>query len=121
MYSALIVIVIHFYLAFDILMQQSASFKILRTRLKTVPSYSFNSEPFRQTSSGNPYQILHHMPSGSHITEDGDRMQDGGSHNGINFTSRLHQFEQMQHQHRMLAKVQAQLRNSSTTSLSKVS
>jgi vacuole morphology and inheritance protein 14 len=102
-------------------MQQSAAFKILRTRLKTVPSYSFNGEQLRRTSSGNPYQTIHHMPSGSQITEDGDGIQDGGnSHNGINFASRLQQFEQMQHQHRMHAKAQAQLRNSSTTSLSKV-
>ncbi|XP_062171505.1 protein VAC14 homolog [Alnus glutinosa] len=103
-----------------LLPQQSAAFKILRTRLKTVPSYSFNGEQLRRTSSGNPYQTIHHMPSGSQITEDGDGIQDGGnSHNGINFASRLQQFEQMQHQHRMHAKAQAQLRNSSTTSLSK--
>ncbi|KAK4542430.1 hypothetical protein RGQ29_033189 [Quercus rubra] len=103
-----------------LLPQQSAAFKILRTRLKTVPSYSFNGEQFRRTSSGNPYQILHHMPSGSQINEDGDGMQDGGnSHNGINFALRLQQFEQMQYQHRMHAQAQAQSRNSSTTSLSK--
>lgn len=102
-------------------MQQSAAFKILRTRLKTVPSYSFNSEQFRRTSSGNPYQILHHISSGSQITEDGDSIQDGAnSHNGINFASRLQQFGQMQHQHRMHAKKQAQLRNSSSTSSSRV-
>jgi len=101
-----------------LLPQQSAAFKILRTRLKTVPSYSFNGEQFRRTSSGNPY--LHHMPSGSQITEDGDRMQDGGnSNNGINFALRLQQFEKMQYQHRMHAQAQAQYRNSSTTSLSK--
>ncbi|KAL0005217.1 hypothetical protein SO802_012778 [Lithocarpus litseifolius] len=103
-----------------LLPQQSAAFKILRTRLKTVPSYSFNGDQFRRTSSGNPYQILHHMPSGSQITEDGDGMQDGGnSHNGINFALRLQQFEQMQYQHRMHAQAQAQSRNSYTTSLSK--
>ncbi|KAM4108945.1 hypothetical protein ACJW30_03G085200 [Castanea mollissima] len=103
-----------------LLPQQSAAFKILRTRLKTVPTYSFNGEQFRRTSSGNPYQILHHMPSGSQITEDGDGMQDGGnSHNGINFALRLKQFEEMQHQHRMHAQEQALSSNSSTTSLSK--
>lgn len=118
---ALIMFVVNIYLTFDTWMQQSAAFKILRTRLKTVPSYSFNGEQFRRTSSGNSYQIPHHMPSGSQITEDGDRIQDGGnSHNGINFASRLQQFEQMQHQHRMHAKEQAQLRNSSSTSSSKV-
>lgn len=98
-------------------MQQSAAFKILRTRLKAVPSYSFNGEQLRRTSSGNPYQVLHHMPSGSQITEDGDGIQDGASlHNGINFAARLQQFEQMQHQHRVHTKMQAQLRNSSNSS-----
>lgn len=62
------------------------------------------------------------MPSGSQITEDGDGMQDGGnSHNGINFTLRLQQFEKMQYQHRIRAQAQALSSNSSTTSLSKVS
>ncbi|KAG2701547.1 hypothetical protein I3760_06G050600 [Carya illinoinensis] len=96
-----------------LLPQQSAAFKILRTRLKAVPSYSFNGEQLRRTSSGIG-QILHHMPSGSQITEDGDGILDGASsHNGINFAARLQQFEKMQHQHRVHTKVQAQLRNSS--------
>lgn len=100
-------------------MQQSAAFKILRTRLKTVPSYSFNGEQVRRTSSGNPYQIIHHVPSGSQISENGDGIQDGAnSHNGINFASMLQQFEQMQRQHHMHTKVQALSRNNSTTSLS---
>ncbi|XP_048428893.1 protein VAC14 homolog isoform X2 [Pyrus x bretschneideri] len=100
-----------------LLPQQSAAFKILRTRLKTVPSYSFDSEQLRQTSSGNPHQILHHMPSGSQITEDGDINQDSkSSHNGINFTLGLRQFEQMQQQHRQHAKVQAQSQRTSTAS-----
>ncbi|OMO93978.1 Armadillo-like helical [Corchorus olitorius] len=103
-----------------LLPQQSAAFKILRTRLKTVPSYSFNGDQLKRASSGNPYsQILHH--SGSQITEDGDIGHDNGNlQNGINFASKLQQFEQMQRQHRMHAKLQAQSRNSST-SLSKVS
>ncbi|KAJ9153046.1 hypothetical protein P3X46_026535 [Hevea brasiliensis] len=102
-----------------LLPQQSAAFKILRTRLKTVPSYSFNGEQIKRTSSGNPYsQILHHIPSGSQISEDGDVNQEVGNsclHNGINFGSRLQQFEQMQSQHRMHAKSQAQSRNNSTS------
>ncbi|KAG6714087.1 hypothetical protein I3842_05G185500 [Carya illinoinensis] len=102
-----------------LLPQQSAAFKILRTRLKTVPSYSFNGEQVRRTSSGNPYQIIHHVPSGSQISENGDGIQDGAnSHNGINFASMLQQFEQMQRQHHMHTKVQALSRNNSTTSLS---
>lgn len=104
----------------DSWMQQSAAFKILRTRLKTVPSYSFGGDQFKRTSSGNPYsQILQHIPSGSQISEDGDVNQEvgtSGSHNGINFALRLQQFEQMQRQHRMHAKVLAESRNSSTSS-----
>lgn len=98
------------------MIQQSAAFKILRTRLKTVPSYSFSGEQVKRTSSGNPYSQILHMQSGLQVTDDGDINQDvGSSHNGINFASRLQQFEQMQCQHRMAAKAQAQSRNSSTT------
>uniref|UniRef100_A0A6M2F421 Vacuolar protein 14 C-terminal Fig4-binding domain-containing protein n=1 Tax=Populus davidiana TaxID=266767 RepID=A0A6M2F421_9ROSI len=103
-----------------LLPQQSAAFKMLRTRLKTVPSYSFSGDQVKRTSSGNPYShILHDIPCGSQISEDGDVNQDVGTsnlHNGINFTSRLHQFAQMQRQHQMHAKVQAQSRNSSASS-----
>ncbi|KAI3413026.1 Vac14_Fig4_bd domain-containing protein [Psidium guajava] len=103
-----------------LLPQQSAAFKILRTRLKTVPSYSLSSEQMKRMSSGNSYsQILHHMPSGSQITDDGDISRDMGSlPNVINFAARLQQFEQMQQQHRMHAKseLQSQLRNNSTSS-----
>ncbi|KAJ4843721.1 PtdIns(3,5)P(2) sythesis regulation factor [Turnera subulata] len=104
-----------------LLPQQSAAFEILRNRLKTVPSYSFGGDQFKRTSSGNPYsQILH---SGSQIDEDGDVDEDYGNsslHNGINFTSRLQQFEQMQQQHRMHAKAQAQSRKNSTSSSKEV-
>lgn len=109
-----------------LLPQQSAAFKILRTRLKTVPSYSFNGDQIKRTPSGNPYsQILQHMPSGSHISEDGDVNQDvtkSSLHNGINFSSRLQQFEQMQRQHRVHTKAQllAQSRNNSTFSSKEV-
>ncbi|KAG5014775.1 hypothetical protein JHK85_020911 [Glycine max] len=83
-------------------LQQSAAFKILKTRLKAVPSYPFNGEQLKKTSSGNPYQFLHHhMSGGSQISEDGDIAMDGGnSHNGINFAARLQQFQKMQHLHR---------------------
>ncbi|TXG57046.1 hypothetical protein EZV62_018359 [Acer yangbiense] len=105
-----------------LLPQQSAAFKILRTRLKTVPPYSFTSEQFKRTSSGNPYsQILHNVPSGPQFIEDGDINSDmGSSHGGINFASRLQQLEQMQRQHRMHAKAQAHSRNSSTSSSKEV-
>ncbi|CAN0871727.1 Protein VAC14 homolog [Linum grandiflorum] len=107
-----------------LLPQQSAAFKILRTRLKTVPSYTFGGDQFmKRTSSGNPYsQILHHSQSASQISDDGDAGQDMGhsnSQNGINFTSKLQQFEQVQRQHRILAREQAHSRKtfSSTTSV----
>ncbi|KAK4264056.1 hypothetical protein QN277_029396 [Acacia crassicarpa] len=99
-----------------LLPQQSAAFKILKTRLKAVPPHSLNGEQFRGTSSGNPYQIPHHTTSGSQITEDGDIAVDvGDPDNEINFAARLQQFEQMQNQHRMHARAQAQLRNASTS------
>jgi len=101
-------------------MQQSAAFKILKTRLKAVPSYSFNGEHLKKTSNGSPYQFLHHMTGGSHITEDGDvAVENGDPHNGINFVARLHQFHQMQQQHREHFRNQAQTRKTST-SVSKV-
>nr|KJB15355.1 hypothetical protein B456_002G172300 [Gossypium raimondii] len=102
-----------------LLPQQSAAFKILRTRLKTVPSHSFNGDQLKRASSGNPYsQILHY--SGSQITEDGNVRQDNGNlQNGINFASRLQQFVQMQRQHRMLEKSQEQSQARSSSTLSK--
>ncbi|XP_054824448.1 protein VAC14 homolog isoform X3 [Prosopis cineraria] len=97
-------------------LQQSAAFKILKTRLKAVPPYSLNGEQFRRTSSGNPYQFLHHMTGGSQITEDGDIAVDvGNPDNGINFAARLQQFEQMQNLHCMHARARVHLRNASTS------
>ncbi|ERM95858.1 protein VAC14 homolog isoform X1 [Amborella trichopoda] len=98
-----------------LLPQQSAAFKILRTRLRTVPAYAFSGDQssgtvstVRRTASGNPYtQILSYTPGGG--SEDGEKNQDSGSmHNAINFASRLQQFEHVQHQHRMHSKLQAQ-------------
>lgn len=92
-------------------MQQSAAFKILKTRLKAVPAYSFNGEQLKKTSSGAPYQFLHHMSGGSHITEDGDvAVDNGNSHNAINFATRIKQFQEMQQQHREHFRTQAQIR-----------
>ncbi|KAL7181220.1 hypothetical protein ACSBR1_040153 [Camellia fascicularis] len=83
-----------------LLPQQSKAFKILKTRLKAVPSYSFNVEQFKQASSGNSYSQINHRPSGS-FSEDGDIDENLQSvHNGINFASWLQQFEQMQQKHR---------------------
>ncbi|GFZ21287.1 ARM repeat superfamily protein [Actinidia rufa] len=88
-----------------LLPQQSMAFKILRTRLKTVPSYSFTGDQFKWLS-GSPYSQI----------EVGDMDEDLlNAHNGINFASRLQQFEQMQHQHRMNSKSQSQSRYSSNS------
>jgi len=97
-------------------MQQSAAFKILKTRLKAVPSYSFNGEQLKKTSSGgNPYHFLQNMSGGSQVNEDGDIALDrGNSLNGINFSARLQQFQQMQHQHRMHFKTQTSKNSSSS-------
>ncbi|MBA0601826.1 hypothetical protein Gorai_004992, partial [Gossypium raimondii] len=93
-----------------LLPQQSAAFKILQTRLKTVPSYSFNGDQLKHALSGNPY--FHH--GAPQISEDGNKnLNNGNVQNDINFTSWLEQFEQIQRQHRLLAKSQAQSRNNS--------
>jgi vacuole morphology and inheritance protein 14 len=87
--------------------QQSAAFKILRTRLKTVPF----SENLKRTSSANPYsQILQ-------VTEDGNRNQDTPNYSAINFPSRLQQFESMQQQHRDHLKNQLQSRKSASAAV----
>ncbi|KAL7240174.1 hypothetical protein ACSBR2_005946 [Camellia fascicularis] len=104
-----------------LLPQQSKAFKILRTRLKAVPSYSFNGEQSKWKSSVNSYSQIHHMRSGSFFSEDGDMDEDlQNVHNGINFSSKLQQFEQMQQQHRMRSKAQAQSRHTSTSSTKEV-
>lgn len=98
-------------------MQQSAAFKILRTRLKTVPSYSFSGEQFKRTSLGNPYLQNNDIPSGPYVSEDGEMNEDSQPvHNGMNFASRLQQFDQMRQQHRIHSKSQANARHSSTSS-----
>ena len=100
-------------------MQQSAAFKILRTRLKTVPSYSFNGEHqgWNTPSETSHSRVSNHVDSRPHCTQDGVMTQDVESMcNGINFDSRLQQFQHMQQEHRIHAKAQAQLRKSSVTS-----
>ncbi|PWA67056.1 hypothetical protein CTI12_AA319850 [Artemisia annua] len=82
-----------------LLPQQSAAFKILRTRLKTVPSYSFKRE---QTT---------HALSDNNVNEDPRYL-----HNGIDFASWLQRFEQMQKQHRVHLKSQTLSHNSSISS-----
>jgi vacuole morphology and inheritance protein 14 len=105
-----------------LLPQQSSAFKILRTRLKTVPAYTFMPAPpqssssefpglsaIRRTASTGAYtQILSHIPSipsVSHLSQpsdDGDSSSDmSNGAVGINFSMQLKQFEHMQHQHRL--------------------
>lgn len=90
-------------------MQQSVAFKFLRTRLKTVPSFS--GEQFKQISSGNFFL------DANYIVGDGELNVDSRTiHNGINFASSLLKFEHVQQQHRRHSKVQSQYRNSSSSS-----
>ncbi|CAM6023272.1 unnamed protein product [Sphagnum balticum] len=104
-----------------LLPQQSSAFKILRTRLKTVPAYTFMQAPpqssssefpglsaIRRTASTGAYtQILSHIPSipsVSHLSQpsdDGDSSSESNGAVGINFSMQLKQFEHMQHQHRL--------------------
>ncbi|RWR79576.1 protein VAC14 [Cinnamomum micranthum f. kanehirae] len=95
-----------------LLPQQSAAFKILRTRLKTVPS--FGGEQRKRMVSGNPFsQVLQYTQIGTRSVEHDNKNQDAGNvYNGINFASMLQQFEHMQHRHRMHSSPQRQFDNS---------
>ncbi|KAI3817304.1 hypothetical protein L1987_11093 [Smallanthus sonchifolius] len=86
-----------------LLPQQSAAFKILRTRLKTLLSYSFNKEQVNRTSSGNP---------SIHFSDEGNM----NMYNGINFASWLQRFQQIQQKHHAHLKSQVQSHNTSTNS-----
>ncbi|GMH20341.1 hypothetical protein Nepgr_022182 [Nepenthes gracilis] len=98
-----------------LLPQQSAAFKILQTRLKTIPSYSLNDDQI-QSISGNPHpSISYNISRGSLIDENGNQGTENG-HNGINFASRLQQFDRIQQQHRTHARLQAQKRKNSASS-----
>ncbi|KAK4799842.1 hypothetical protein SAY86_025207 [Trapa natans] len=78
-----------------LLPQQSAAFKILKTRLKTIPPYSISGKQALRTSQ---------------IMGEGDFWQDmtGNLIEGINFSMRLQQFEQMQQQHRFHRKLKSE-------------
>ncbi|KAG5608419.1 hypothetical protein H5410_019700 [Solanum commersonii] len=98
-----------------LLPQQSAAFKILRTRLKTVPSYSFKEEKVARTSSGIPF---FNGGGGLQISDDGNPNENSHDmHNGINFGSRLKHFKQIQQQHRLHLKSETQSRFSSASSM----
>ncbi|PIN04964.1 hypothetical protein CDL12_22502 [Handroanthus impetiginosus] len=99
-----------------LLPQQSIAFKILWTRLKTVPSYSFSGEQFKPLSSRNAFSEANDF-GGSQTSEDGDVSEDQRNvHNGINFASWLKQFEKVQEQHRLHSKSLALSRYSSSSS-----
>ncbi|XP_065041682.1 protein VAC14 homolog [Musa acuminata AAA Group] len=72
-----------------LLPQQSAAFKIFRTRLKTVPSYIFNNE-----------QLKHPCNQVSEITDDSGDQVDANVYDKINFPSKLQQFQQTLRRHR---------------------
>ncbi|KAJ6816635.1 protein VAC14-like protein isoform X1 [Iris pallida] len=91
-----------------LLPQQSAAFKILQTRLKTVPSFKSSSDQPKRTSSGSIYMQL---------GENGGRSQED---NVISSASRLEQFQHMQHRHRLHAKLQLQSQRSTSSTLPKV-
>ncbi|KAL3696616.1 hypothetical protein R1sor_010692 [Riccia sorocarpa] len=101
-----------------LLPQRSSAFRILRTRLKTIPTNATllvhppsGSEGFpglsaiRRTASGGPYaQILSHIPaisSGSQTDGGGPNLESKSGAISVNFDLRLQQFEHMQHQHRI--------------------
>ncbi|CAH9095991.1 unnamed protein product [Cuscuta epithymum] len=92
-----------------LLPQQSGAFKILRTRLKTVPSYSFSSVAHLRQTSGNTYSKSSNSRGDTQISDDGDFFEDSHDdmHNGINFSTRLQLFEHIQQLHRMHSKSQA--------------
>ncbi|XP_020089671.1 protein VAC14 homolog isoform X1 [Ananas comosus] len=96
-----------------LLPQQSAAFKILRTRLKTVPSFALSTENLKRTSSENPYsQILQ-------IADESNRNQDVAStSHAIDFPARLQQFVHMQQLHRAHTKFRQQSRNAAYSTLS---
>lgn len=97
-------------------MQQSAAFKILRTRLKTVPSYSLSEEQLQPELSGSPLLQSNNVPSGSYVS-DGQMNEDVQTlHSDMNFPSRLQQFEKMQKLHRAHTEIQGRTRYNSATS-----
>ncbi|KAL0761237.1 hypothetical protein Bca101_077387 [Brassica carinata] len=87
-----------------LLPQQSGAFRILQTRLKTVPTYSFSNggDQISRAFSGVPFSqyMMHHHEDG-----DAEDYNINSSHQGINFAARLQQFENVQNQHRGQARI----------------
>eukprot|EP01018_Ginkgo_biloba_P020691 Gb_18820 [translate_table: standard] len=110
-----------------LLPQQSDAFRILRTRLKTVPACTFSGEflnvsGMRHTNSGNPYaQEMSHISAvhnGQNREDGGEDVEIGTGPSGINFAIKLQQFEDMQHQHRSHRKLQTQMSKQPQRSIS---
>ncbi|XP_051144677.1 protein VAC14 homolog [Andrographis paniculata] len=80
-----------------LLPQQSVAFKILWTRLKTVPPYSLSGEHVDHLSSQVTRLNINNV-RGSEILEDGEDQRN--LHEEINFASCLQQFERAQEMHR---------------------
>ncbi|KAL9244201.1 hypothetical protein vseg_018003 [Gypsophila vaccaria] len=89
-----------------LLPQQSPAFKILRTRLKTVPLYSFTGDQPKNAYFGG------HSGGQNHVDVS---KEDLNAQNGINFELMLKQFKDMQQRHRQHAKSHARLRKTSVT------
>ncbi|URE13240.1 hypothetical protein MUK42_23483 [Musa troglodytarum] len=89
-----------------LLPQQSAAFKIFRTRLKTVSSYISNNE-----------QLKHPCNQISEITDDSGDQVAANVYDKINFPSKLQQFQQTLRRHR--SSLQSQ--KSASSSMSQVS
>ncbi|KAL6543856.1 PtdIns(3,5)P(2) sythesis regulation factor [Orobanche gracilis] len=104
-----------------LLPQQSVAFKILRTRLKTVPSYSFSGEQLKRLSPGHAFPEVNNFDE-PHLLEDGDvrGIQNDDVQDGINFASSLQQFQQVQEHHREFSKSQALARCSSISSTKEI-
>ncbi|KAI0492962.1 hypothetical protein KFK09_027238 [Dendrobium nobile] len=88
-----------------LLPQQSAAFKMLKTRLKPMRPHDVMADQGTCTSSGSPHAQSIQMQDGSNHDMD-------NAHNYINFASRLQQFQQMQYLHRMHSKSQQSSQNS---------
>ncbi|WZZ02016.1 protein VAC14 homolog [Brassica rapa] len=98
-----------------LLPQQSGAFRILQTRLKTIPTYSFSGggDQISRAFSGVPFSqyMMHHHEDG-----DAEDYNVNSSHQGINFAARLQQFENVQNQHRGQARNKENYSNSTSSS-----
>lgn len=97
------------------LVQQSVAFKILRTRIKTVPSFAPGSARFERAA---PWNLSPAQRALDEIMA--DQETENAHESEIDFAARLEQFERMQRRHRAHAKSQMQSRNLPSSKLSQV-